>query len=119
MERLCLDCEKPLIGRADKKFCDDACRSNYNNRLHAVDETTIKKVNQILKNNYKVLKKLNPSGKTKVLRKKMLHEGFSFEYFTNVYETGKGSQYRFCYEYGYLPLGEEEVLLVMRKDASQ
>ncbi len=116
MERVCLDCERPLIGRADKKFCDDACRSNYNNRLYAIDETTIKKVNQVLKHNYKILKMLNPTGKTKVLRKKMLNEGFNFEYFTNIYETDKGAQYRFCYEYGYLSLGNDELLLVMKKD---
>jgi hypothetical protein len=27
----CLACNKTLRGRADKKFCDDYCRSNYNN----------------------------------------------------------------------------------------
>ena len=27
----CLHCNRPLHGRADKKYCDDACRNNYNN----------------------------------------------------------------------------------------
>ncbi|MFA6947300.1 MAG: DUF2116 family Zn-ribbon domain-containing protein, partial [Pedobacter sp.] len=33
MERECLDCGAALRGRTDKKFCDDQCRSNFNNRM--------------------------------------------------------------------------------------
>ncbi len=30
--KTCLTCGAPLIGRVDKKFCDDYCRSMYNNK---------------------------------------------------------------------------------------
>jgi len=33
-ERYCLECGEPLIGRSDKKFCDDQCRNAYNNKLN-------------------------------------------------------------------------------------
>lgn len=114
--RLCLDCHQPLVGRADKKFCDDACRSNYNNRLIAEQTVYVRAVNATLKKNRKILEKLNPDGKIKVKRKTLLREGFSFDYFTGIYETGKGSQYRFCYEYGYLLLDNDDVLLVKRSE---
>lgn len=116
MEKLCLDCHKPLIGRADKKFCDDACRSNYNNRVVSEQTAYLREVNSILKRNRKILEKLNPDGKVKIKRKTLMREGFNFDYITRIYETGKGSQYRFCYEYGYLLLEHDEVLLVKRKD---
>lgn len=29
----CLNCDKTLKGRTDKKFCDDYCRNSYNNQL--------------------------------------------------------------------------------------
>ncbi|WP_170122572.1 hypothetical protein [Mucilaginibacter oryzae] len=35
-ERVCLDCGTPLQGRADKKFCNDLGRNNYNNQLTAI-----------------------------------------------------------------------------------
>ncbi|WP_257666179.1 hypothetical protein [Parapedobacter tibetensis] len=114
MERRCLDCEQPIIGRADKKFCDDACRSNHNNRLHSEETIYLRKVNSILKRNRKILETLNPDGKAKLKRKTLQDEGFDFGYITSTYTTKKGDQYRYCYEYGYLLLGNDEVLLVKR-----
>ncbi len=116
MERKCLDCGRPLAGRADKKFCDDGCRGNYNNRRNSEENSYLRRVNGILKRNRRILEILNPHGKAKVKWKTLMREGFNFEYITEMYETGKGLQYRFCYEYGYLLLEDDEVLLVKRKD---
>jgi hypothetical protein len=116
MERLCMDCGTALKGRSDKKFCDDLCRSNYNNRLKSEDNSFLKQVNSILKRNRNVLEKLNPDGKTKVTRDKLLKAGFNFSYFTHTYQTQKGTLYHFCYEYGYLVLSKDEVLLVKREE---
>ena len=35
-EKRCLECGDVIKGRADKKFCDDQCRSNYNMAIGAV-----------------------------------------------------------------------------------
>ena len=32
-QRECLECSTALMGRVDKKFCNDQCRNSYNNRL--------------------------------------------------------------------------------------
>lgn len=116
MERKCLDCGAPLVGRADKKFCDDGCRTNYNNRRNSGESGYLRKVNSILKRNRKILEILNPEGETKVKWRTLISEGFSFDYITDMYEATEGAQYRFCYEYGYLLLDNDEVLLVKRKD---
>lgn len=34
MEKNCPECGDKIIGRADKKFCSDACRNAYNNALN-------------------------------------------------------------------------------------
>ena len=116
MERKCMDCGEPLAGRADKKFCDDSCRANYNNRRNSAESGYLRKVNNILKRNRKILEKLNPGGEHKVKWQALINEGFNFNYITDMNETTDGSQYRFCYEYGYLLLDDDEVLLVRRKD---
>lgn len=100
------------MGRADKKFCDDQCRSNYNNRQRADDLTQVKIINHILLKNRKILVQLNITGKTKVAKAKLEKAGFNFAYFTHIYETAKGNSYYFCYEQGYLALENEFYLLV-------
>ncbi|HEY1024656.1 MAG TPA: hypothetical protein VGE26_05780 [Sphingobacteriaceae bacterium] len=116
MERVCLDCGTLIRGRADKKFCDDQCRSNFNNRLKAETSGAVKKVNGILKKNRRILEELNPTGKTRILRKRLAAKGFNFDYFTNIYQTQTGKTYHFCYEYGFLQLSEEEILLVKKEE---
>lgn len=116
MDRSCLDCGKPLVGRADKKFCDDACRNNYNNHTKSDDTIVIKKINLILKKNRTILAALNPNGKVKTIKKKLASAGFNFEYHTHTYQTQTGNTYHFCYEYGFLFLSEEELLLVKREE---
>lgn len=115
MEKLCLDCEAIIKGRADKKFCDDQCRSNYNNKLKADHHSQIKTINHLLLKNRKVLEKLNPDGKTKVSGMRFTQEGFNFKYFTHTYTNLKGDVYKFCYEFGYLKLEHDYYLLVKEK----
>lgn len=116
MERSCLDCGQTVKGRADKKFCDDACRNNYNNRLKGEDNLFVKKINQILKKNRAILLKFNPTGKTKTTKVKLLTAGFNFEYYTHQLQTQNGHTYIFCYEHGYLALPNDEYVLVKREE---
>ncbi|MBC6112410.1 hypothetical protein ACFOG5_10105 [Pedobacter fastidiosus] len=116
MERLCLDCGKPVKGRTDKKFCDDLCRNSYNNRLKSEDSLVVKRINLILKKNRNILAKFNPEGKAKITRKKLFAAGFNLDYHTHIHQTSNGNNYSFCYEYGYLILNEEEFLLVKREE---
>ncbi|HEY2581015.1 MAG TPA: hypothetical protein VGI43_04375 [Mucilaginibacter sp.] len=115
-ERICLDCGTPLHGRADKKFCNDLCRNNYNNQLNSSSYNYVRNINNILRRNRRILEELNPTGKTKTTRKKLNLKGFDFEYHTRTYQTQNGKIYYFCYEYGYLLLEDDEVLLVKREE---
>jgi hypothetical protein len=115
-EKYCLDCGEVIHGRADKKFCNDMCRNNYNNQLNSSSYNLIRNINNILRRNRRIMEELNPSGKTKTTREKMLVKGFDFEYFTRLYQTQNGKTYHFCYEYGYLPLDGDEILLVKREE---
>ncbi|MGB4775731.1 MAG: hypothetical protein WBP45_11190 [Daejeonella sp.] len=115
-ERKCLDCNELVRGRTDKKFCNDQCRNNYNNRLNSTSGGLVRHINNVLRRNRRILEELNPEGKTKVLKKKLVSKGFDFEHITSLYHTKTGKTYFFCYELGYLMLDELEVLLVKRED---
>lgn len=117
--KVCLDCGSPLRGRADKKFCNDLCRNNYNNKLNSNSYNLVRNINNILKRNRRILEELNPTGKTKTTKAKMAAKGFDFKYLTNKYDTQNGKTYHFCYEYGYLPLENDEVLLVKREEKAE
>ena len=76
----------------------------------------MRNVNNILRKNRRILASLNPNGKSKAHRDKLLEHGFNFNYFTNVYKTKSGKVYYFCYEYGYLALSDQYYALVIRQD---
>jgi len=117
-DKICLQCSKPMrSGRQDKKFCDDYCRSVYNNRNKKVIPESVKKINSILIHNREVLKDLldHETGKSKVHENKLVEHNFDFRYHTHNYTTQKGQVYLFWYEYGYLPL-EGGYYLVVKRD---
>lgn len=115
MEKKCLECGEPLIGRSDKKFCDDSCRSTFNNKLNIGDKNLVRNTNNRLKKNYKILCELNTKDKTKVTKKALEDRLFDFKLMTSYITTQKGNVYHFCYNQGYMLLDENWVLLVKNK----
>ena len=114
MERKCLECGEKVIGRIDKKFCNDYCRNSYNNNLNKDSRNLRRNVNNRLRRNYRILAELNPKDKTKTTRTRLLEKGFDFEYITNIYTTRTGTVYYFVYDQGYLPLDGDFYALVKR-----
>lgn len=115
-ERTCLECGQKLRGRKDQKFCSDFCRNAHNNRLNEDANKYVRRINGILRKNRRILEKLNPTGKVTVDGITLAEEGFNFHYYTNIYTTQKGSQYFFCYDYGYLKTENDQYFLVQRQD---
>lgn len=115
MKKKCLECEEPLKGRIDKKFCSDYCRNTYNNKINKESKNLVRNVNNRLRKNYKILSELNTKGKTKVSRTKLYDKGFDFNFFTSIYTTKTGNEYFYLYDQGYLAL-ENEYYLLIKKD---
>ncbi|QCR21114.1 hypothetical protein [Pontibacter sp. SGAir0037] len=113
-ERTCTQCAKVIVGRSDKRYCSDACRhlSNNTSRRHSEGERRMQQVNGALRKNRSILRQLSPQGKTTIPRQYLELAGFDFRYFTQLYRTQRGNTYHLCYDYGYLLLPEEKVLIV-------
>ncbi|SDI88530.1 hypothetical protein [Chryseobacterium jejuense] len=108
----CLECGEKIIGRSDKKFCNDACRNAYNNKQNKDSTNLMRNINNKLRKNYRILTEVNIDGKTKVAKSKLESLGFDFDYFTNIKVYKNGSEYKFIYDYGYKLLEEDFVLIV-------
>jgi predicted nucleic acid-binding Zn ribbon protein len=119
MQKHCLDCDEPMLGRADKKFCSDQCRNNYNNKRNSDVNNLMRNINNILRRNRRIMEELIPDEKVIVSRDKLNDLGFNFAYITHTYTTRKGAVYHFCYDYGYLEIGNDLFTLVYRKKGSQ
>lgn len=115
MSKTCPECGDKIIGRADKKYCSDACRSSANNKLNSDQVNLVRNINNQLRKNHRILEQLNPEEKTKTTRDKLIQQGFDFNLFTSIYTTKAGTVYYFVYDQGYLPLEGDYFALVKRK----
>ncbi|MCX8079811.1 MAG: hypothetical protein N3F09_01085 [Bacteroidia bacterium] len=115
-QKKCLYCDEPLKGRADKKFCDDQCRANYNYHLTKDANNTVRNINRILKKNRALLEEFLGNEKMKKVNSKhLLDKGFQFRFNTHTLQTQKGN-YKFCYEFGYLEIEPGKLLIVKNPD---
>ncbi len=76
----------------------------------------MRRINNILRKNRRILEELNPHEKTKVSRSVLLDKGFNFDYMTNLYQTKKGHVYKFCYDQGYIEGENDLIAIVKRKE---
>jgi hypothetical protein len=115
---LCLCCNAPVKGRADKKFCNDYCRNDYNNSLKSGTINLVRNINNSLGKNRRILESLlQPEKQTvHVRRDKLLEKGFLFKYATHTFTNKKEDVYIFCYDLGYLPLENDWILIVKRNE---
>ncbi len=99
----CLNCNEVIEGRADKKFCNGYCKSNYHYEKNKQKESSLfKTIDDQLKLNRRLLKLFNKAGKSTVRKERLLKEGFNPNFFTHYWKNSKGDVYLFCYEYGFL-----------------
>jgi len=75
----------------------------------------MKKVDQVLKKNRRVLKRLfNPKNEKKLFEKEMmLKQGFEFDYHTHIIITKTYSnEFTFCYDYGYRAVEKDRYQII-------
>jgi predicted nucleic acid-binding Zn ribbon protein len=114
-DKECLACGKKIVGRADKKFCDDSCRNAYNNTQKATENNYMRNVINILKKNRRVLEEvLGSEEMSRTTQEKLIQKGFNKQFHTHTYTNKKGDTYFFNFEYGYLPLENQGALVVKR-----
>ena len=114
-KRTCPECGEVIKGRIDKKFCSDMCRNSYNNKQNSDTTNYVRNINNMLRKNRRILEESLVGEKVTLPKQKLTDKGFNFKYYTNQVVTKNNHAYFFCYEYGYLPLENELILVVKRK----
>lgn len=117
-KRFCKECNEEIYGRRDKQFCSDHCRATHYNNLNADTTGFIRRINYLIRKNRSILCRLNPQGKTRVHKMKLVDSGLNFNYFTNVYKTRSGQTYYFCYDQGYLELDDDYYALIAKENSN-
>jgi hypothetical protein len=117
----CLFCSKLVRGRADKKFCHDACRNSYNNQLKAKTNYSnyVRSINNTLSKNRRILEAMLSDNEeiAKANQDILVQKGYVFKYHTHTHTNQKGNVYYYCYDYGYLRLENNRYLIVRRKES--
>lgn len=112
----CLECNRELFGRVDKKFCSDQCRNSYNNKQKRSDNNYIRNVNNTLRKNHRVLTALLKGDKASAKKEKLLSLGLNFDFYTNTYQTKDGRTYYYCYDVGYINTNDDWYSILKKKE---
>lgn len=115
-KRTCPECGEVITGRTDKKFCSDLCRNSFNNKQNSDSTNYIRNINNILRKNRRILEENLNGEKTTVSRQKLIDKGFNFTYYTNQKTTRNNHTYTFCYEFGYLPIEDKDLVLIVKRN---
>lgn len=119
MERKCKVCQKKLIGRTDKIFCDIACKNHYHKKMRYISKQAAIEINSYLKRNYIILHEVLGPNKTqiKVYRNVLEQKKFRFKYHTHFYVNSRNKTFYFIYDLGWMAFSDDEVLIVRRNKA--
>ncbi len=100
-------CREPVVGRIDKRFCDDHCRNAYHNAARRAYSAGLLPVQRQLTKNYRILKALHTQGVREVHLEYLRGRGFNDRFCTQrsnrpdetiiydlVLERGNGRSFR-------------------------
>jgi hypothetical protein len=124
----CLECGEALgAGRDDRKFCNDICRTAYNNRRrkeHSArgrgqaygQNPAFDKIFSVLISNRNMLELYDQYVAEPYMLRDLLGKGFNLKYFTSEYVMDGVGVFRFCLDYGYHITESGKVYIIERPE---
>lgn len=101
MKKRCGVCGEQFRGRSDKKFCSAYCRSAYHNRIYAREDREMRRINNILRRNRRLLRNHLSPGQPRISLLQLVKKGFRPDYCTGIIPMDNERIYYRCYEIVY------------------
>ena len=105
MEKNCLSCGSILRGRADKKFCSDACKNDFHNHHPGQHYSYERRLIASALKNHRILNQIIASGIGELEEKDLESHGFNFEGLTGLRLLSKTDFQLFCFDFALLRKG--------------
>lgn len=107
----CLLCGKEFTGRVDKKFCSDACRSEYHNRIRLGQRKNSGIIERILRGNCDFLRRNVLEGKRVISLDRPGTSPFNRNFFTSCERRFLRPPIYHCFGYRYyISLGKIHII---------
>ncbi|MBP7803820.1 MAG: DUF2116 family Zn-ribbon domain-containing protein [Saprospiraceae bacterium] len=115
MGRTCIQCGKPVKGRADKVFCSSECKNDYNYKNRSTTKSDVKTIDDLLHRNRILLMTLMGDSKKEIFDKMVLTRAkFRFEFHTGHYINKEGKTYWLIYDYAWMAFSDQKILVVRK-----
>ena len=114
--KTCLQCEKPLHGRSDKRFCSVECKHAWNAARRRTTRSVTDEIDNILHRNREILAMLmgEKTNKMEVERLVLDRAGFNFKYITGINTNSQGKLYHYVYDFAWMEFSKQLVLIVRK-----
>lgn len=109
--RECPECNGPVAGRKDKRFCSKYCRVAFHNSRRDADPSEFLRIRGTLIRNRGVLKKLYIQGVRSTTESELNSLQFSFKYFTGFASISRKARLTQYFDFALLTEGEKMRIL--------
>ena len=99
MEKTCLTCNSKFTGRADKKYCNEACKNDYHNQKSSGKSVNGKQQFLLAKRNHGILSRIEAAGIDQIGIKELEVCGFNFEGITGMKNPASGTPRLYCFDF--------------------
>ena len=115
----CCVCDKTLIGRSDKVFCDIQCKNKYHAEVRKHTQTAAAQTTKILNKNYVILCLLLGENCKRFKIKKLALEtaGFNFNIISGLDKTTFGPKMK-IYEFSWYYSTEDNIVVMRDNEQS-
>lgn len=112
MKNVCKECQSPIQGRSDKKFCDDYCRVSYHSKRNRENLQVVRQINKILKKNRQILLECLHKYGNEIPRKYLEWNNYKFQYYTHLMSSSKRDSIKYCYDLGLIEISQSACKII-------
>ncbi len=116
MKLNCQHCTAAFNGRSDKKFCSITCKNAWHAEHRLATREAVAEIDGYLHRNREILVTMTGNASSIELDRLVLtRTGFKYEYHTSTYLNKEGKLYRIIYDYAWLDISDQKILIVRKK----